>query len=247
MRKACRRSKPLRRRLRKGSPAALDALQLAADERARIGALGPQEQIVALGREVARAKNCAACHEIKPAGEEHPWKPVTSRHDFLAIAGRDSAGCLAAAADTSATNQSPTDRSASGAAPRFTSALDREAVRAFSHGRRESAGPPCPGRCGSSGARAIQLPRLSRARRPLAGCRASTINRLGRGEQGVAELVTPPSLTDVTAKLTSEALHGVLEGNERARPWMSLEMPRLRQAERRRVAPCNWHRSRRIR
>ena len=51
------------------------------------------------------------------------------------------------------------------------------------------------------------------------------INRLGTGEDGASELVTPPSLTQVTAKLTEKALRGVLEGDERSRPWMSLQMP----------------------
>ena len=45
-------------------------------QRSEFAALSPAEQLQALGRKVMLARNCAACHELKPPGDKEPWKVV---------------------------------------------------------------------------------------------------------------------------------------------------------------------------
>ena len=192
------------------------ALESSERERARFESLTDDEQVQELGRYVVRVKNCAACHELKPAGEKEPWKPEASRFNFAAIAARPSGGCLAANDDL------PLPQSA----PRFGPALDRDAAAAFLRAAAHAPASPAPG-----DAARLALQRFNclgcHERDGRGGLTPEFINRLGKGNDAAAELVTPPTLTQVTAKLTPAALRGVLERDERARAWMSLQMPRF--------------------
>jgi mono/diheme cytochrome c family protein len=192
------------------------ALPTSEAERSGFASLIAEDQLAELGRHVVRSKNCVACHEFQPAADREPWQVRASRFDFAAIAARPSGACLGA----------PDDPRAGQSSPRFGPALDREAAAAFLKAATGAPATPAPG----------DAARLALARLNCLGCHQRDgqggltpefINRLGKGEDATAELVTPPTLTQVTAKLTTAALRGVLERDERARPWMSLQMPRF--------------------
>ena len=197
-------------------------------ERADFAPMSPAQQLSALGRQVMRARNCVACHELKPSGEELPWKPVTSRFDFAAIAERPSAGCLAAGATSSEgrplRRQPRSKGDGFGDRPQFGASLDRAAVSAFLTAAARAPATPAP-----VDAARVALARMNclacHERDGLGGLTQGFITRISGGTDAASELVTPPSLTQVTAKLSVKALRGVLEGNERSRPWMSLQMP----------------------
>ncbi len=125
------------------APPAPDAVRatfarLAANEaeRAEFGKLAADAQLSALGRQVMRSRNCAACHEFKPSGETQQWEPTASRHDFLAVAKKPAGGCLAGAGDVA------TDR----AAPHFGASLDRAKLTAFLRAALRRAGHQGAGR-----------------------------------------------------------------------------------------------------
>jgi mono/diheme cytochrome c family protein len=202
--------------------AAFAALGLPETERTAFAARPTQQQLPALAREVMRARNCAACHEMKPQGEDQPWQPKASRMDFLAVATQPAGGCLVAPqADANGVTPPKSDGTA---VPRFGTALDRQAIVALMQEAVKAPAPPAP-----ADAARRTLARFNcqacHERDGAGGITQEFINRLGAGQDGGSELVTPPSLTQVTAKLTGKALRGVLEGDERSRPWMSLQMP----------------------
>ncbi|HEY1598055.1 MAG TPA: hypothetical protein VGG64_00535 [Pirellulales bacterium] len=202
--------------------AAFAALGLSEAHQTAFAALPSQQQLPALGREVMQARNCAACHEMKPAGEDQPWQPKASRLDFLAVATQCAGGCLATArADANDVSSTKADGKA---VPQFSAALDRKAVVALLQGAVKA-----PALAAPADAARQALVRFNcqacHERDGDGGLTQEFINRLGTGQDGGSELVTPPSLTQVTGKLTGKALRGVLEGDERSRPWMSLQMP----------------------
>ncbi|HEY4309814.1 MAG TPA: hypothetical protein VGN12_10220 [Pirellulales bacterium] len=198
--------------------AAYAAIAPDAAVQATFAKLSADEQLTALGRQVMRSRNCAACHEFKQADEKSLWEPAASRHDFLAIAKQPAGGCMT---DDGAT----ADRGI----PRFGASLDRKLVTTFLHDAISAPATRAP-----ADDAALALAKFNctacHERDGLAGLTPEYINRLGSGEDAASELVTPPSLTQVTAKLTERALRGVLEADERSRPWMSLQMPQFGKA-----------------
>jgi len=189
------------------------------DERAKFAQLSAEQQVTALGRQVMRARNCAACHDFTPAGEQEPWNPVNAPQDMRAIAAKPEGGCLAPSTVAGEVQR----------APRFGEELERPVVAAF---LRSALGAPATGAPGQDAA--LALARFNclacHERDGIGGLTAEYINQLGSGQDAAGESVSPPSLTQVTAKLTGKTLHGVLEADERARPWMSLQMPRFGRA-----------------
>lgn len=194
-----------------------------ADEanRVKFAALPQDEQLSTLAQAVMRSRHCVACHEFKPSGESRAWEPTASQRDFLAIAKKTTGGCMAESGHIATGD--------SAAIPRFGGSLDRAMVRTFLRDAIKAPATRAP-----ADEAALALARFNctacHERDGHGGLTPEYINRLGSGEDGASELVTPPSLTQVTAKLTERALRGVLEADERSRPWMSLQMPRFGKA-----------------
>lgn len=196
-----------------------DALKPTSADRETFVAQSTDEQWKTLGRQVMQAKRCAACHDFKEAGEKNLWKAEPSKVDIAAVAGASVKSCLAAVEKPGEKPRGPTS-------PRFSAKLDREAVTAFLQASLTAPAAPAPG----------ELARLTIARFNCQGCHersgvgglsAALLNKLGSGDTAAAETQTPPSLTQVTGKLTHGALTAVLEQHERSRPWMYLQMPKF--------------------
>jgi mono/diheme cytochrome c family protein len=199
--------------------AALDALKLTDADREKFLTLAPAEQWKSLGRQVMQSKGCASCHDIKEAGEKSLWKAEPSKLDLAAVAEHSDRGCLAVVATSGATSDAST-------APKYGANLKREAVATFLKAALVAPASKAPG----------EQARLTIERFNCQGCHERSgvgglspelLNRLGSGDTAAAETQTPPSLTQVTGKLTREALVAVLEQHERSRPWMYLQMPRF--------------------
>jgi len=198
---------------------AYDALKPTAADREKFVALAPEEQWKTLGRQVMQAKRCASCHDMKETGEKNLWKAEPSQVDFAGIATATGKSCLAAV-------EKPGEKPRGPASPRFSADLDREAVTAFLKAAVTAPATAAPG----------DQARLTLARFNCQGCHersgagglsAELLNKLGSGETAAAETQTPPSLTQVSGKLTHAALTAVLEQHERSRPWMYLQMPKF--------------------
>jgi len=195
--------------------AAFDAMKPSAPGREAFLALAPAEQWKSLGREVMQAKRCASCHEIKEAGEKTAWKAEPNRFDLAAVADRPGAGCIA-----------PIEASEPSAAPRFGANMNREAIATF---LKAAIAAPATSAPGENARLAIERFNCQgcHERSGVGGLSPEMLNRLGSGDTAAAETQTPPSLTQVTGKLTHKAMTDVLEAHERTRPWMHLQMPRF--------------------
>ena len=204
--------------------AALLALELPAVEVDAVAQKPIEQQAVVLGRRVMRARRCTACHEMKVPGEDEFWKPLPAAQDFASIAAKPQGGCL--------------DRkraAVEGGVPVFGRSLDAtvhadqpgEAIAAFLRDAVVAPGTPAP----------EEFARLTLARFNCTGCHerngtgglpAELIAKMlvNQSEQN-AESVSPPPLTGVAGKLLRPAIKQVLEGGQRSRPWMALQMPRF--------------------
>jgi hypothetical protein len=173
-----------------------------------------EERLISLGRRVFDVKRCAACHELKPEGEDQILKASPAERDFAAICARPAGGCL------DQTLQSD-------AAPAFGGSLSRDAAREFLAQAASSPGAAAP----------AEAARLMLARLNCTGCHQRD-GQGGLSQELVASLladqteqnagmVSPPSLTGVIEKLQPRYLREVLEEHARSRPWMALQMPRF--------------------
>jgi len=196
-------------------PAQLADYRGPASQQPGYAALGVDDKLLAIGRDVIRAKRCASCHDFGESRNKD-LAPVPLAIDFGHIAQSNQLGCLIAAA-------APDDMESS--APRFGASLDRAAIKEFLVAARSASGAAAPG----------ELARLTLARFHCASCHqrgddgglSLTQTRLLTENQtnAEAELVRPPTLTGIVAKLRPAALHAVLVEGARSRPWMALKMP----------------------
>lgn len=203
---------------------ALNSIGLAKNEIEKLGTQPIGAQLKALAREVMRAKRCTACHELRVPGEEQFWQPVPAKHDFAAICEAPRGGCL------------DHDRKSAGDhVPLFGSSLksasnpgrDSDALATFLRAASKAPGSPAP----TVSAR-LALERLNctgcHERNGAGGLPEVLVARMltNQSEQN-AEAVSPPPLTGVAGKLLAGSIRQVLEGNQRSRPWMGLQMPRF--------------------
>lgn len=186
------------------------------------------EQLHALGRQVLRVKRCTACHEIQVPGEEEFWKPLPATHDFTAIARRPRGGC-------SDRSRRPTHDGVPCFGPPSDQSLEQirsnarrgQEIRDFLTQAATALGTPAPGETAK-----LTLERLNctgcHLRNGQGGLAESTVARLltNQTEQN-AEAVSPPTLTGITEKLLAPSIRQVLDGQQRSRPWMGMQMPRF--------------------
>lgn len=187
-----------------------------APRRETFAKLPPSGQTEQLAREVIAARRCANCHEIQ-TGSREKIDPSQTPLDFAHIVSHRTGGCLASEDAHTST------------APRFGSSLPRDAVAKFLGDARQSPNAASP----------VEQARLTFARFNCTSCHeqygsgglSETLTTLLTENQSAdeAELIRPPSLTGVAAKLRETALSGVLLRGERARPWMALKMPRFKE------------------
>ena len=160
------------------------------------------------------SKNCAACHEFAPPGEKKSLEPTPAAHDFAAIAKNPTGGCLA-------------DHAPDGKVPQFGPALDRSAAAEFLRQALAAPATPAPG----------EFARLTLERMNCTGChernscgglaKVDVLKLAENQSPQMAELVSPPPLTNVADKLLGTYIDAVLFDGRRSRPWMSLRMPQF--------------------
>jgi cbb3-type cytochrome oxidase cytochrome c subunit len=188
--------------------------ELSAEEAVKLATEPVETRLAALGRQVMVSKNCAACHEFTPAGEKKPLDRTFAVNDFAAIAKAPAGGCLG-------------NHSADGKVPQFGPMLDRRAVVEFLKQSLAAPGSPAPG----------EFARLTLARLNCTGCHQRSgfggltkdvVAKIAENASPeMAEMVSPPPLTDVTDKLLATYIDAVLFDGRRSRPWMSLRMPQF--------------------
>lgn len=194
-----------------------------------------EDQLRSLGRLVMRAKRCTACHELQIDGEEQHWQPRPANRSFADIARRPRAAC------NDWSRQPEHDGIPSFAAP-IGSPLEKVRSRArpgkviaeFLVQARSAPGTPAPGETAR-----LTIERLNctgcHERNGQGGLSESIVARLtaAQTEQN-ADAVLPPPLSGIAEKLLAPAIRQVLEGHQRSRPWLSMQMPRFDAAQ---VAP----------
>jgi len=183
-----------------------------------------KNQLQALAREVLRVKRCAACHELQTPSEQEIVKPAAAEHDFAAICRKPEGGCLSSNRKSAgdgvpvfgpSLHGASRDETGAGPLPFFLA----EALR--------TTGAPAP----TASAR-LTLARLNctgcHERNGAGGLPEDLVARMltNQDEQN-AESVSPPPLTGISGKLLSDSIRQVLDGNQRSRPWMGLQMPRF--------------------
>lgn len=195
---------------------AFRALSPAGDDAARFEKASADEQIALLARRVMRQKRCTACHELNVPSEADFWKPLPAQHTFAEIAVKPDGGCL---------NERPAgnDRSV----PAYGPSLDRAAAVSFLNAAVTAPGTPAPG----------ELARLTIERFHCTGCHVrhgggglppSLIEKMLVNQSAEhAESLLPPPLTGISTKLLARSIRDVLQGSQRSRPWMGLQMPRF--------------------
>lgn len=176
----------------------------------------PEEQLVELGRRVMREKRCTACHEVKIPGEDEFWKPGAAESSFASVAKKRSGGCLG-----------PAGEQPKNGVPAFGATLAREAIISFLKDAVTAPATPAPG----------ELAKLTLERLNCTGCHQRNgagglpeplvAKMLANQTEQNAEAVSPPPLTGIAEKLLAGSIKQVLEGNQRSRPWMGLQMPRF--------------------
>ncbi len=162
------------------------------------------------GEGLLRERRCIACHPFK--GME---APEAGEKPLLAL--DLSLGCLA-------DDRPP---AAPGAAPRYDfGSGDRAAIRAFLSGAGPLRRPAAPA--------PIESARVAVERLRCAAChsldgRDSELSRLlaAEGSEAPREAMQPPALDGAGTKLREDWLRKVLAEDGRARPWLSLRMPRF--------------------
>ena len=179
------------------------------------------KRVAGLGRRVIEQKNCAACHDFFNGRSYSPNSRLSLEigHAKLSlgqIAAAPRGGCLAAAG-----------AKPNGKTPVFGGSLDRAAVADFLKAALTAPGSRAPG----------EDARLTLERFNCLGCHErdgqggltpDMLKRLAANQTAeTAELLSPPSLTGVTAKLLPSYLRGVLLDGKRSRPWMALRMPQF--------------------
>lgn len=181
------------------------------------------EQLAVLGRQVMEARRCANCHAVE-LSKDDKLKSQWVKSDLLKVALGADGGCLAASA-AAAQGKPP----ATGAElPIYGGNFDVGAVQTFLKTKTASTLKQAP-----AYQTALHVQRLRctscHERDGGGGIAPELIELLTKGQaEHAAESIKPPTLTGVAAKLQAAALVGVLEEDKRARPWMSMQMPRFK-------------------
>jgi mono/diheme cytochrome c family protein len=171
---------------------------------------------VELGRRVATARNCAACHAIAPGGRPLPGSLAKASFDDIKELKRFDKGCLAPEAGKR------------GKAPWFAlSPQQRDDIFFFLNEGAKGAGSPAP----AYQAR-VALQRFNclacHQRDGEGGLTPGLVEDMRKYEKAEnAETMAPPSLNDVGHKLLTPWFRRVLTEAGRARPWMALRMPQF--------------------
>lgn len=188
----------------------------------QVDAMSKPQRLQLLARNTLFNHNCMACHEIDdPGNVEYPkskWSPrawgIIPLSEKVA-ASETLQGCLGS------------DPLQPRGQARYGETLDRQAARHFLAAAYQSSRALAP----------TEKVRLTLQRFNCQACHerdgigglAPEFVRLIAANQTPeeAELVKPPTLTGVTEKLRPKVLEEVLVGDRRARPWMSVRMPRF--------------------